>query len=203
MADNKLWLGSILDKDGKKTDKKFEISVDLLRRHGGVFGSTGSGKTVLSKVIIEEAALEGIPILAFDPQGDIASLMIPGDPKQLKEKGVPPDLLKEYMDSVIVRVYTPASSKGLSISINPLKLPSKKADEDDVIRLLDNSARTLTKVLVKVGGLSRSWEAKSFAVLYQLLRTIWEEGRRVKVVHSNLQDHRVDLHGVDMLGAVP
>jgi hypothetical protein len=179
MADNKLWLGSHLDDEGKRTDKKFEISVDLLRRHGGVFGSTGSGKTVLSKVIIEEAALEGIPILAFDPQGDIASLMIPGDPKQLKEKGVPPELLKEYMDKVIVRVYTPASSKGLSISINPLKLPDKKADQDDVIRLLDNSARTLTKVLVKVGGLSRSWEAKSFAVLYQLLRTIWEEGKSV------------------------
>ena len=73
MTDGKLWLGSVLDKDGKRTDQKFEIGVDLLRRHGGIFGSTGSGKTVLSKVILEEAALQGIPILAFDPQGDIAS----------------------------------------------------------------------------------------------------------------------------------
>ena len=31
--------------------------------------------------------MQGIPILAFDPQGDIASLMLPGDPKQLREKG--------------------------------------------------------------------------------------------------------------------
>ncbi|MFW9968258.1 MAG: ATP-binding protein [Candidatus Thorarchaeota archaeon] len=179
MADNKLWLGNYLDDDGKRTDRKFEISIDLLRRHGGIFGSTGSGKTVLSKVILEEAALEGIPVIAFDPQGDIASLMLPGDPKELNEKGVPDSLLKEYMDKVIVRVYTPASSKGLAISINPLKLPDPKADQDDIIRLLDNCARTLTKVLTKVGGLSRSWEGKSFAVLYELLRTIWEGGKDV------------------------
>jgi hypothetical protein len=179
MADKKLWLGTYLDKEGKRTDKKFEISIDLLRRHGGIFGSTGSGKTVLSKVILEEAAMEGIPIIAFDPQGDIASLMLPGDPKQLAEKGVPIKLLEEYMDKVIVRVFTPASSKGLAISINPLKLPDAKADQDDIIRLMDNCARTLTKVLTKVGGLSRSWEGKSFAVLYELLRTIWESGKDV------------------------
>ncbi|TXT55844.1 MAG: hypothetical protein BAJATHORv1_30227 [Candidatus Thorarchaeota archaeon] len=174
MADDMLWLGFHLDEKGKRTDKKFEISQDLLRRHGGVFGSTGSGKTVLSKVILEEAALKGIPIIAFDPQGDIASLMLPGDPKELEKKGVPPERLKKYMDKVVVRVYTPASSKGLAISINPLKLPDKNADPDDIVRLMDNSARTLTKVLMKVGGLSRSWEAKSFAVIYELLRNIWE-----------------------------
>ncbi|MFW9909287.1 MAG: helicase HerA-like domain-containing protein [Candidatus Thorarchaeota archaeon] len=179
MGDGKLWLGSYVDDEGKRTDQKFEIGVDLLRRHGGIFGSTGSGKTVLSKIILEEAALQGIPILAFDPQGDIASLMLPGDPKQLREKGVPPERLQQYLDKVIVRVYTPASSKGLSISINPLKLPDPKADQDDVIRLLDNSARTLTKVLTKVGGLSRSWESKSFAAIYELMRHIWENNQDV------------------------
>ncbi|TFF94428.1 DUF853 family protein [Candidatus Thorarchaeota archaeon] len=177
---DKLWLGQHLDEEGKRTDEKFEISVDLLRRHGGVFGSTGSGKTVLSKAILEEAALQGIPVIALDPQGDIASLMIPGDPKELEEKGVDPDRLKQYLDKVIVRVYTPASSKGLAISINPLKLPSKDADPDDMIRLMDNSARTLVKVLSKVAGLSRSWESKSFAVLYQLLRTTWDNDVKVK-----------------------
>lgn len=197
----KLWLGQILDKDGKRTDQKFEITVDLLRRHGGIFGSTGSGKTVLSKVILEEAALQGIPILAFDPQGDIASLMIPGDPKQLREKGVDPKRLEEYMSKVVVRVYTPASSKGLSISINPLKLPDAKADSDDVVRLLDNSARTLVKVLAKVAGLSRSWEAKSFAALYELLRTIWEDKSREVgnlVDLANLLEAPAEEIGVDL-----
>ena len=200
MAD-KLWLGFKLDKEGKRTDEKFEISVDLLRRHGGVFGSTGSGKTVLSKAILEEAAMKGIPILAFDPQGDIASLMLPGDPAELKSKGVPPERLKEYMDKVLVRVYTPASSKGLAISINPLKLPDRDADQDDIIRLLDNSARTLVKVLMKVAGLSRSWEGKAFAAIYELLRTIWEAEKTEIDELSELVDMLVadiETVGVDL-----
>ncbi len=200
MAD-KLWLGFKLDKDGKRTDEKFEISVDLLRRHGGVFGSTGSGKTVLSKAVLEEAAMKGIPILAFDPQGDIASLMLPGDPKELASKGVPPARLKEYMDKVLVRVYTPASSKGLAISINPLKLPDRDADQDDIIRLLDNSARTLVKVLMKVAGLSRSWEGKAFAAIYELLRTIWEAEKTEIDELSELADMLVadvETVGVDL-----
>ncbi|MFW9767710.1 MAG: helicase HerA-like domain-containing protein [Candidatus Thorarchaeota archaeon] len=201
MADNKLWLGFKLDEEGKRTEEKFEISVDLLRRHGGVFGSTGSGKTVLSKCILEEAAMEGIPVLAFDPQGDIASLMLPGDPKELASKGVPPERLKEYMDNVIVRVYTPASSKGLAISINPLKLPDRDADQDDIIRLLDNSARTLVKVLMKVAGLSRSWEGKAFAAVYELLRTIWEAQKTEIDELSELADMLVadpETVGVDL-----
>ena len=52
MASDKLWVGNYLDEQGRRTDNPFEISVDLLRRHGGVFGSTGSGKTVLSKAIL-------------------------------------------------------------------------------------------------------------------------------------------------------
>ena len=197
----KLWLGFKLDEQGKRTDEKFEIDVDLLRRHGGVFGSTGSGKTVLSKCVLEEAAMQGIPVLAFDPQGDIASLMLPGDPAELKEKGVPPERLNEYMDKVIVRVYTPASSKGLAISINPLKLPDRDADQDDIIRLLDNSARTLVKVLVKVAGLSRSWEGKAFAAVYELLRTIWETEKTDVDELSELADLLVadkETVGVDL-----
>ncbi|MFW9806805.1 MAG: ATP-binding protein [Candidatus Thorarchaeota archaeon] len=197
----KLWLGFKLDEQGKRTEEKFEIDVDLLRRHGGVFGSTGSGKTVLSKCVLEEAAMQGIPILAFDPQGDIASLMLPGDPAELKEKGVPPERLKEYMDKVIVRVYTPASSKGLAISINPLKLPDRDADQDDIIRLLDNSARTLVKVLMKVAGLSRSWEGKAFAAVYELLRTIWETEKTDVDELSELADMLVadkETVGVDL-----
>jgi hypothetical protein len=180
MTKSDLWLGYKLDSQGNKTDEHFEISTDLLRRHGGIFGSTGSGKTVLGKVILEEAAMQGIPVLALDPQGDIASLMLPGDPKVLESKGVPSSRLKEYLDKVIVRVYTPASNKGLSVSINPLSLPGEKADPDDVIRLLDNSARTLVKVLLKVAGLTGTWESKSFAAIYELIRTKWQNKVKIK-----------------------
>jgi HJR/Mrr/RecB family endonuclease len=48
---------------------------DLLKQ---VFicGAVGSGKTVLAKIFIEEAALKGIPVIAIDLKGDISSMAI-------------------------------------------------------------------------------------------------------------------------------
>ncbi|TLY09697.1 MAG: DUF853 family protein, partial [Thaumarchaeota archaeon] len=53
---------------------KFELDRVSLTKHAIILGATGSGKTVLSKVIVEEAALQGIPTFAIDPKGDIANL---------------------------------------------------------------------------------------------------------------------------------
>ena len=40
-----------------------------------MLGSTGSGKTVMAKTVIEEATMAGIPSLIIDPQGDLARLI--------------------------------------------------------------------------------------------------------------------------------
>ena len=50
-------------------------SKDLLT-HGVCFGMTGSGKTGLSICLLEEALIEGIPVIAIDPKGDLANLML-------------------------------------------------------------------------------------------------------------------------------
>ena len=55
-----LFLGYEVDKDGNPTEKQLEMPAKVLVRHMAAFGSTGSGKTVLAKIIIEEAAMEGI-----------------------------------------------------------------------------------------------------------------------------------------------
>ena len=175
----KLWLGSYIDERGKPTPEKFEIDPNLFRRHLGTFGSTGSGKTVLSKVIIEEAAMNGIPVIAFDVQGDIASLKIPGDPKTLKKKGIDPSYLQEYLNKVEVQIFTPASKKGLPISINPLVAPDPRADEVDAIRLLDSACQTLTRVLIKKAGLSRSYESAARSVLYQIMEKTWRDKQKI------------------------
>jgi ElaB/YqjD/DUF883 family membrane-anchored ribosome-binding protein len=47
-----------------------------LTTHGFVVGMTGSGKTGLSIVLLEEAALDGIPALIIDPKGDMGNLML-------------------------------------------------------------------------------------------------------------------------------
>ena len=46
-----------------------------LTTHGLIVGMTGSGKTGLSVVLLEEAALDGIPALIIDPKGDMGNLI--------------------------------------------------------------------------------------------------------------------------------
>jgi hypothetical protein len=48
----------------------FYDSRDLVT-HAICVGMTGSGKTGLGIVMIDEAALDGIPVLAIDPKGDL------------------------------------------------------------------------------------------------------------------------------------
>lgn len=50
-------------------------SSDLLT-HAVCIGMTGSGKTGLGIALIEEAAIDGLPVLAIDPKGDLANLML-------------------------------------------------------------------------------------------------------------------------------
>ena len=54
----------------------FDLRADDLTKHLVVVGSTGSGKTGLLSVLIEETLLAGIPVLAADVKGDLANLML-------------------------------------------------------------------------------------------------------------------------------
>ncbi|MEP7273537.1 MAG: ATP-binding protein [Acidobacteriota bacterium] len=50
-------------------------SKDLLT-HGVCVGMTGSGKTGLCLALLEEAAIDGVPVIAIDPKGDLANLLL-------------------------------------------------------------------------------------------------------------------------------
>ncbi|QEG36804.1 ATP-binding protein [Bythopirellula goksoeyrii] len=47
-----------------------------LTTHAVCVGMTGSGKTGLCLSLIEEAALDGIPVIAVDPKGDLGNLLL-------------------------------------------------------------------------------------------------------------------------------
>ena len=50
-------------------------SKDLVT-HGAVLGMTGSGKTGLCLALLEEAAMDGIPLIAIDPKGDLGNALL-------------------------------------------------------------------------------------------------------------------------------
>jgi hypothetical protein len=47
-----------------------------LTTHAVCVGMTGSGKTGLCVALMEEAAIDGIPVIAIDPKGDLGNLML-------------------------------------------------------------------------------------------------------------------------------
>ena len=50
-------------------------SKDLVT-HAVCLGMTGSGKTGLCIALLEEAAIDGIPVIAIDPKGDLTNLLL-------------------------------------------------------------------------------------------------------------------------------
>ncbi len=76
-------------------------SSDLLT-HAVCIGMTGSGKTGLGITLIEEAAIDGLPVLAIDPKGDLANLMLtfPGLSAQEFSPWVNPDEARTQQMSV-------------------------------------------------------------------------------------------------------
>ncbi|MCP1224705.1 ATP-binding protein [Sebaldella sp. S0638] len=63
---------------GKKelTNEYYLYDSKDLTTHGLCVGMTGSGKTELCLSLIEEAAIDGIPVIAIDPKGDLGNLML-------------------------------------------------------------------------------------------------------------------------------
>lgn len=160
--------------DRKDASKKIEIPLNTLKRHFAALGSSGSGKTVLVKCVMEECVRAGVPLLLVDLQGDLASLALMGDKKLMESKGVPGEYYDDFQNKRQVAIYTPASSKGIPISMNPLKAPPPNLDHEDFIQAVDTVADTVASILGFNTDKGKGSDVKSY--LYLLLEAIWKRG---------------------------
>jgi hypothetical protein len=72
-----LFIGETIDAtSGDRAGQPILLDSADLTTHGVIVGMTGSGKTGLGVVMIEEALLAGIPVLAIDPKGDLGNLCL-------------------------------------------------------------------------------------------------------------------------------
>jgi hypothetical protein len=132
-----LWLGA--GREGAPVT----LPPSLLPRHMALFGATGSGKTWLAKVILEEAILAGIPALVFDTQGDLAQLSDPTSEPLLPALAARRDRFFELAE---VRVFTPASDAGRRLSLSPLFVPSGHLSKEKVILAAEASALAIAEL---------------------------------------------------------
>ena len=97
-----LTLGRLLDGD---TEGQLTLPRHQLTTHGVILGMTGSGKTGLGVVLLEEVLSSGVPVIVLDPKGDMGNLALtfpdlaPSDFRpwvdegEALSKGITPDAL--------------------------------------------------------------------------------------------------------------
>ena len=96
-----------------------DISTESLNRHLLAIGNSGSGKTVFCKLVCEQALAQGIPVVALDPQGDIASMASLISRVDAAKLGLDTERWDCLADGVEPVIFTPESSAGIPICANP------------------------------------------------------------------------------------
>src|SRR5262249_39176345 len=150
----------------------------------------------------EEAVRLGVPVLAVDPQGDLVQFL-----RQAPERpGLSPDeqaLRRDFLGRVEPRVWTPGSSHGDRLSLDPVRLagrgevarvagPARREEEWE--GMLAVAAAQLVG-LAKVGGETDSQQT----FLLQVLRALaaGDEGRDVGLASVAAAVSEPEAVGID------
>ena len=174
------------------TSKQKQINYDLkyLTRHGVVLGTTGSGKTVMCKVLIEEALMQGVPVIAIDPKGDIGGLGISNkdfDFRPFISKSQATKAAKEYkshhyknsLNKFDTQIFTPKSKVGIPISLLPDLSKPKVFDKNDN-NFIANFVVAISESITQLSGLKSNKE-KVETLISQILVENWSLGKDMTI----------------------
>lgn len=129
-----------------------QVPTAMLCRHTAILAGSGSGKTVLLRRIIEEAALLGIPAIVLDTNNDLARL---GDPwPQRPSAWTDEDQAKAaaYGSTVEVVVWTPGLLGGNPIVLSPLPdFAPVRDDPDELAKAVEMARATLLPFIGATG----------------------------------------------------
>lgn len=154
------------------------LAADLLPRHIAVLAGSGSGKTVLLRRVVEEAALLDIPAVVLDINNDLSRL---GDAWSARPDGFSDaDAAKAaaYHARADVVIWTPGVSSGNPVSLNLLPdfaaIGDKqdKQTEDERTQAVEMARATLAPYL---GGAGQKARLKQ-GVLADALRAFARKG---------------------------
>ena len=185
---------------GTAKNKKFFYDLDTLTRHAAVLGTTGSGKTVMCKVLVEEALIKGIPVIAIDPKGDIGGLGICDkdynfspfvkNPQKVAESHVENLIEHEVILSNSVKIskikttiFTPKSSVGIQVSLIPkLDAPDnflERTKEDTT--LIANFVDPISNSICILAGIKGSTKEKAQALMSSILVYNWNKSKNLTI----------------------
>lgn len=154
------------------------LKASLLSSHMAILAGSGSGKTVLLRRIVEEAALLGIPSIVLDPNNDLSRLgdAWPTRPDTWGDEEIAKSAA--YRGHADVVIWTPGVTGGNPISLNLLPdfaAIGNKQDgetEDERAQAVEMARATLGPY---VGGSGQKMQLKQ-GVLADALRTFASSG---------------------------
>jgi hypothetical protein len=176
-----------------------------LTTHAVCIGMTGSGKTGLCLGLVEEAAIDQIPVLAIDPKGDLGNLLLAfspltgealapwveagTDPAQAAQRwkellaatGQDEARIARLRDAADFAIYTPGSSAGLPLSIlsSLAAPPAALAEDGDALR---ERVQTAVAGLLALAGVDADPVKSREAVLCALLiERTWRAGQDLEL----------------------
>ncbi|MCB1875482.1 MAG: DUF853 family protein [Chromatiales bacterium] len=186
--DNNLWLG----RSRTEPPQPLTLKPKSLLRHMMALGSSGSGKTVLSKVVVEECVRHGLPAICVDPQGDLCSLaLLAEDPEALAAKGTDPALAHAFSEKADVVVFTPASRTSVALSADPVQTDLDKLPARERVYALSATAGMIVSLLGY--DLDSDDAAGLIAVFDRILNQALQDGLPMR----NLADFSTLLHAMD------
>jgi Helicase HerA, central domain len=176
-----------------------KLATNLLPRHTAIIAGAGSGKTVLLRRIVEEAALVGIPAIVIDPNNDLSRLgdFWPEPPAGFTDEDEAK--AKRYAATVEVVVWTPGVHAG-----NPLflsALPDFAAIGDDP----DERAQAVTMAADTLGPLAGAKTNLQRGVLADALRAFANKGggdlKAMTALLADLPEGVSEIGNADKLAA--
>jgi hypothetical protein len=153
---------AILVGETQRGRRPFTIPLETLRKHAIVIGSTGSGKTVLVRHLIEQCALRGVSVVVVDPNDDLATLgdSWPTPPKgwgEAQERDA-----RRYFSETEVVVWTPGLRSGRPLTFHPLPdFGPSLGNLDDLRRLIKTTVASLETPAGVTGGPQRRTQQRS------------------------------------------
>jgi len=194
-----LWVGerSEAATHERQAGQRVVIEADDLTTHGVIVGMTGSGKTGLGVVLIEEALQAGVPVLALDLKGDLTNLLLQfpdlaaddfapwvpagSDPAAVAEAwgagladwGIDGPAIGSLVSGHRSVVLTPGSTAGVPIDLfGSLQAP---ASDDPEVRA-DEAESIVSGLLGLVGIESDPLAGREHILLVNLLQKAWADG---------------------------
>jgi hypothetical protein len=207
-----LSLGQSVDAGPLSLDPK------ALTTHAFVLGMTGSGKTGLCAVLVEELLAQGIPVIAIDSKGDLGTLLLRFDPMDtaslaqwtpdagraaeqlataLGQTGRSLDEDAKIRSSYEARLFTPGATVGLPLDLLGTLAPPQDMSPDALAASADGIARSLLGLLsLEIDPIT----SREYLLVVQLLTHAWSQGQTPTLVDLVRQ---VNQPPFGVVGALP